>query len=510
MNLNRIIRWGVSLSTLALGGCVDAGATGATATQTDVERVSEASGAVVTACPFPEPTEPIAFEKELVIRHRSVVDDPCRTTWTGAGCLPERRGVWTFGHMMTLMAGVTSPDDPVAKQFMARWLSTWETDQTINGHLVARRSGIRAVLIDPWLQASGCMPGAPLLGPGACALDLRKAPFRLLAFVNRVDLSGSASHGNAAAHASGEFRVVFGALNLDQLQSAAPDDRQGVLDATVVLEYHLPQILPGHTWAYYLHGLSTIPLPASSIPHAAPHSTVFSDALQARTDGILRAGTDPWRPNRGSFSGQVRTNEVSFDISAAPGDKVWEMREHRLQCPPGILSGCQLVTSTTAQTPPNTLAGTASLSTYLIDDQAQIETASHSLSAYLRGAASQAPTGAGPLLWSNPDPTAISGLARHGFSLSTCNGCHHQETSATSHFHIAPRKATMQSGLSPFLAASIASSSGDMPDEELLLDDPDLTTGLQFAYNEPWRRACEVRRLLTGRPSAYTSPIGHF
>jgi len=53
----------------------------------------------------------------------------------------------------------------------------------VNGFPVPPRPGIRPLVIDPWLVASGCAPGSPIVGPGAyhrptCKLvagrDLRK------------------------------------------------------------------------------------------------------------------------------------------------------------------------------------------------------------------------------------------------------------------------------------------------------------------------------------------------
>jgi hypothetical protein len=34
-------------------------------------------------------------------------------------------------------------------------------------------------------------------------------------------------------------------------------------------------------------------------------------------------------------------------------------------------------------------------------------------------------------------------------------------------------------------------------------------SGIKFKYNEPWRRACEIRRVLSGSTTPFTKPTGH-
>jgi hypothetical protein len=188
-------------------------------------------------------------DKELMIRDLAVVEDSTRTTGTG---------VWTFGHLMQRLAG--SPDPAVVSSFTMDWLNTWMVDQSgdqVPGgqpfpETVRARPSIKTVIIDPWRSASGCAP------TGACTLDMTKAPFRLLAIVNRVDLRQISTDcspygcefGNTAAN-SGEGRFVFGALN----NFGSP------LLFTVIFEFKLPGFdgFDAQQWARRWHELGTAP-----------------------------------------------------------------------------------------------------------------------------------------------------------------------------------------------------------------------------------------------------------
>jgi len=166
-------------------------------------------------------TAKVDFARELMITNVSVVDDPCRTSWTGSCAGGGTQGIWTFGELMTRMAGTGSP-----QVLAAEWLHQWEIPIVVNGFPVPKRPMIRPLVIDPWLVASGCPAGSPITGTGACPLDLKRAPFRLLAISNRVDLECA----NYTGPGDGEARFVFGVLGA----SGNP------LRAAVIFEYKLP------------------------------------------------------------------------------------------------------------------------------------------------------------------------------------------------------------------------------------------------------------------------------
>ena len=467
------VRLASSLSALLLFcGCNDI------PEQERASPVGEARSAVVTSCLYLDKTQvpplpvPVRFENELVINSTKVVDDPCRTrSFGGSTCAPGTVGVWTFGHLMTQMAGARP-----ASELVGEWLHHWEVASTVNGFTIPdRAAGIRAALIDPWLVASGCNAGDPIVGLGACPLDLRFAPFRLLAIVNRVDLSGPVG---APPLVPGEGRFVFGFLGAGPVETAPP------LQATVIFEYKLPSFRDAFAWAQEWHALSALPL----------GSPPYRSSLQQITDAFVNAGVEPGNPNLGSAIGQVRTNEIAF---GSP----WELREFTLQ---GANPNAMLLTpSTTAGTPDDSFNQSPALDAWLSANEPDILTLSHVVPPAFLGGGSTA-----PVLWDHSAPTPLAPMTRHLFGFSTCNGCHSGETQ-TSFVHVAPRTAGTPAALSPFLSQTTNNGAPGLPASWQTFSDP-AGTGLALEYNEPWRRTCEVTRLLHGDPTPYTREDGSF
>jgi hypothetical protein len=153
--------------------------------------------------------------RSLMVTNLRVVNNPVRTAPGGA---------WHFGTLMKQMAGTVAP-----AQFTLNWLNSWKVAQTINGDTVPARAAIQSQVIDPWLKASG-----------GRSLDLDKAPFRLLAIVNRLDLRTA---GNA-----GEGRFVYGVL----------DASGNPLPFTVIFEYGIPltKVDTVQAWAQQWQDLS--------------------------------------------------------------------------------------------------------------------------------------------------------------------------------------------------------------------------------------------------------------
>ncbi|MEO7327048.1 MAG: hypothetical protein ABI193_00615, partial [Minicystis sp.] len=373
----RAWRWRAAsaLSCIALAGCIAAPDESAGGSS---ETVGEATEELITNCPYTAPN--IDFGRELLISDLSVVNDPCRTGWTAPGCAPGTVGVWTFGGLMRAMAGATPP-----AQFVADWLHGWEVNGTVNGFNVQARPGIRPALINKWQAVSGCPVGSPIVGPGACALDLTKAPFRLSSIVNRVDAGGVVGVG-----APGEGRFVFGAFDLN---NGAP------LPMTVIFEYALPTAISTFSWAQQFHALG-----------AQPFGPAFNASLQAITTQFAGTGAQPGNPNGGNAIGQVRTNEIAFG-------PVWEWREQRLALVAGGNSGSELLRpDTVKQTPANMTNNTPPLNGWLtanvpaiLGETSEVPASFNGVS--LLGGASQAPPG---FLWQGPLPPPD---ARHLFGL---------------------------------------------------------------------------------------------
>jgi len=483
------------------------------------ENVGIAEQALMVDCGvLPMPDASIEYDRELIIRDVDVVEDPCRTTWTkGINC-GATQGKWTFGWMMAAMAGTSDVNSKGAKQFTANWLKNWLSPQqpNVDAPVIAPRPTIKQVLIDPWLTASGCPAGATL---DTCLPDLRQAPFRLLAFVNRIDLDG----GGSIYANGGEFRVVFGAIGYDTFLET-PDSP---LQATVILEYKLPSTKPTMSWATQLHGLSSYDVSTS----------IYRSKLQTITDQIVNPGVEIGKPNGGSAIGQIRTNELSFDCNKGtdpsqlcdglPPDMfaptVWEMRQFKLPCTSG---SCDLVQTSVTNTPDTSTNNTSLVNEFVIGQQWVILDGDHSIPASMEGNASQSPGENEAVIWGKPNPlTALTAASmtptqraqsRHQFGFATCNGCHYRETqNQLDLFHIAPRAMGEASMVSKFLRPDaqepsdpLASSDGASAVNVHRVTEATAST-LKWEYNEPWRRACEIRRILSGGTTPFTKPTGH-
>jgi hypothetical protein len=333
--------------------------------------------------------------RELTIRHVSVVDDPLRTTSAGPAD-DSRSGAWTFGRMMERLSPTTEAAPDVTEAMFRTFLTT----QTINAFAVQPRPAMDPVVLNPW----------PRTPDGK--LDLSRAPMRLLAIVNRLDLK-DLEHGKA-----GEGRMVYGVLD--------PFGNQ--MQFTVILEY----LLPGSTeaefraWADMFHGLQAIPFPSEE----------YNAALQGITDKFSGRNALPSAPN-GSALIDIRTNEIALSF-------VWELREFHISPTTGFMDPAPLFL-----TPDSSFNGSETLGRFVNANEPTILTETHAVPALFE----DAPFLSGAVFnnidfWSAPNITNPE--ARHKFSLNTCNGCHGRETN-TGFLQIFPRNPGQQSELSGFL-----------------------------------------------------------
>ena len=355
---------------------------------------------------------------ELAITALSVVEDPVRTAPGGA---------WNFGTLMRAMAGDQDPSTMVRN-----WLKTWATTQTINGLTVPARTQMLTKVLTPWEQKSG---GA------SRPLDFSKAPFRLLAIMNRMDLR------NPGVQA-GEGRFVFGVLD----SSGSP------LEFTIILEYALPGGTPEaiQAWARDWHELGQLGL---SHPN-------YKTKLQALTDRFAKTGVMTGRPF-GNALNQIRTNEVALSNQ-------WEMREYNL-----TTAGLQ--PATVKLTPAFSFNNTGALGDFLRANQADILAERHTVPAtfnsqrFLAGAA----TVPEDFFWRAP---SVQAEVRHKFSVNTCSGCHAGET-GTDFVHVAPRQAGQTSVLSAFLRGGTVA---------------DPVSGTSRTFNDLARRSQDLATLVCG------------
>ena len=358
--------------------------------------------------------------RELMITSTLVVEDQLRTydACSGNG---TQMGVWTFGKLMTEIAN--QPVTGIHPSDLAEaWLNQWKSNLSINGFNVPKRALGAQRLLDSW----------PRLPDGK--LDLARAPFRLLAIVNRQDLRGNTLYGSGDA---GEARLVFGALNCGGIVTS-PITPQA-MDFTVIFEYGIRKnsCFEVRNWAQQWRTLGTLVL----------GSPAYNAALQAITDQftLRNANLAQW-PNRSAIN-QVRTNE--FALADMPVDIFWQLRESKLQTTGAAAGWLQHGTNT--QTPDRSLLGSATLRDFINDNEAAILNGTHEVplqyppGSPFRGG--HVDLGAGFAWWAsgiaNPE-------AQHQFSLASCNGCHTAST-GTRFLHIKPRALGTESKLSDFL-----------------------------------------------------------
>lgn len=406
--------------------------------------------------------------RELMITDLSVVEDPLRTTG---------RGAWTFANLMEQMVPA-NPANPQAVQDAAAdmvlsMLQTWSTPQTINGLVVPARPAIQTT-INAW----------PKLPNGK--LDLTRAPMRLLAIVNRMDLR------NIDKGSAGEGRFVFGVL----------DANGNPRSFTMIFEYNLPAqtLADVRQWGKLWHDLGTQTM-------GTPE---YNTALQGVTDKFASNGLQFGRAN-GNPINQIRSNEISL---GSP----WELREFNL----GVTTaGLTRLLPVPVKNNPDlsfNIGGTnAALLTKYINANAQaILTDSHETPAALDPNGMPAVTGgtrfnAGASINNMPiwnasglvlpagaklaDGTnATVGDLMHKFAINTCNGCHNSREANSGFLQIDVRGAGEESTLSAFLTSTEPTS--------------DPRTGTPRVLNDLGRRLTDLQtKVIASCPAPATAPV---
>jgi hypothetical protein len=370
------------------------------------------------------PTCNIDPERELMITDLGVVEDPARTTNGGA---------WTFRHLMEAMAPSAAQAPALAESLFSSWL----VDQTVGGFTAAARTGVQSLVLDPWPRING-------------QLDLDQAPLRLLAIVNRIDLR-DLSQGKA-----GEGRFVFGVVDANAGNSPT--------SFTVILEYRLPATSEADVlaWADRWHDLGALAL----------GSAAYNQALEGVTELFAGRNAEPGRVN-GSALSQLRTNEIALSFP-------WELREFTLSPTTGLFR-----TDTVKLTPDNSLMGSATLASFINQNEATILTQTHDVPSTFNGAPFL-----GTAVRNNIDFWDAPGInnpeARHLFSLNTCNGCHGREAGINDFLQIHPRSAGSEAALSGFLTGTVVS---------------DPVSAQERPFNDLQRRADDLSGLACAPPA---------
>jgi hypothetical protein len=375
-------------------------------------------------------------KRSLMITDTAVTNDPNRTFNPCSATPGTPMGKWTFGYLVTQMANQAATGvDPA--DLVMQWLLTWRATQTVNSFAVAPRTGMLAV-IDQWpRQPNG-------------KLDLARAPLKLLAIVNRIDLATNMTYGPGGG---AEGRFVFGFV----------DPSCHFRLANVILEYGVP--------IHDCQGLQAWAKKWLALGSLVPGSDAYEAELESITETFAGVNADPSKPN-GSSLDQVRTDEATVVLP-------WELREFHLG------DDHFLHQATIAQTPDTSFdnagphvggAHSAELVAWVNENALAIEQDQDTVpltfplypSRHFRGAA----VGNEIDFWNGSG--IVTEAARHHLSLNTCDGCHGTETNTIFLQIMAPPLTNEEAELSGFLTGG----SANVP-----------VAGGQYTYNELARRA---------------------
>jgi len=418
-------------------------------------------------------------DHSLMITDLNVVEDTLRT-WNPCTQKGNVDGPWTF---KTLMKNLASPNpgamasDADLSTFVRNWLNHWATSQMVNSDNVASRTAINTTIVNNWLSQSQAA-GAPV-----GQLDMRFAPFKLLAIVNRLDLRSNMGYGVSNA---GEGRLVFGLVNCSSNASR---------EMTVIFEYGLPMRKCASVKAFAQEWYD--------LKDLAFTDPLFNQKLEHITDQFTKCGTSPSKPNQSSLN-QLRTNEIAL---ASP----WELREF-------VLAVSGQMSEVTVKQEPSRIhnqkinnANCQRLASFVNTNQADILARNYTVPevisgvAFLGGKAQTefrpvgAASGINPHHWNG---TVAAGLAfindnntRQEFSLNTCSGCHGGETQ-TFFTHVDPVFFGTQATLSGFLTGSPGRGGAgafpvdlDGPNDTMAVPDP---AARASAFNR--RKFCDLQR----------------
>lgn len=368
-----------------------------------------------------------AARHSLVITQTAVVDDTARTFEScnsQPGYVDNKE--WSLPYLLKKEAARYG----IAPQtYVANWLNAWNSSSPLVNGQTSKVKGAPRVIAE-WPTSGG-------------QYQIEKAPFRLTAIVFRPDLRVFRPENEPKG---GEVRFVYTATETTLCPKSESEQ-------TIILEYspgknHENDVLD---WAKRWYALGNL----------SPTSSSYRNALQDLTEETIQFGKLE----------RLRTNEVAVTETVSPG---WFMHEFVPS------AGGSLVRATVKQTPRDALSpsGNTNLANFIADNVANLQTVFEvpqkgymynagsgyhvtdrfpgTTSAFRGAFANVSKVLSGNTYWNAPKPSTIGSytwsLARHRFSLGTCNGCHGGEGLGLAQpFHIKPRGAGFEAQLSSFL-----------------------------------------------------------
>jgi hypothetical protein len=425
---------------------------------------SESSALSVTA------TQSLLITMTSVTRSASRTLDPCNAQ------PGDENKIWTIGHMLKREAeknGVTPSD------YVSNWMNAWTGTVNINGQTVPALIG--PLVRTYWERFAG----------GNTTLSLHKAPFYLLAIVNRPDLR---KHRPLGEPLGGEVRFVFGVLGANQVNPPCPSTSYDPV-STIILEYSPAKAdeIQVRDFASRWLALSSL----SGVDYRAALSTLTEEVINSGR--LLRI-----RTNDGPIAGKVGGTSNGWDLGEFEPDPTTKFlkRTQIKQSPTMALNGGSQRMSDWIWTNRTALFANAfdyeigRLGSRTVTD---LPIGSYSVPDTFPGTNIWFRGGLNSLVssnefWGGPTPTGMPpgqshdwSEARFRFSVGTCRGCHGAETATGGFLHILPNTPGTEAGRSAFLRGSVN------------VVDP-VNPNISRQFNEMFRRENDLRGLVNLAP----------
>lgn len=425
----------------------------------------------------------------IFITDLKVIEDPSRT-WNPCKQSGALNGAWSFKTFMKNLASSDPKnlaDDATVSDFVKSWLRHWERDQTINSDKVAARSLVKNKILTPWLNQSE-KSGSP-----KGQLDMKFAPFKLTAIVNRFDIRERFS-----GIPGGEVRFIFCLIDTTCTKAE---------NFTMIMEYS-PAISGScddvHAWANQWLNLKNF----------AFGSSAYNTALQKITDQVTKCGDNPKRANQSCLN-HLRTNDRALGSSCEFREFVLGKNSHQLRETIVTDAPADKYNAQTDNPDVRRLVKWVNQNRRaIIDDQTVVPTTFED--SPLVGGKS---TILGPTV-GNPEKTKVyhwdgtkekgtptfirNSTARQAFSLRVCSGCHAGETQ-TNFTHVDPVFFGKEATLSGFITGRAGQGGafdfdGNPNNDSMMVEDPALRPAADpqvRMFNEILHRAKDLKQLVT-------------